>query len=455
MPADRGSKRRDCLRLFAGAGLLSTAGCSAVPTGPSSPSIAVPEAALTDESIGIEIDGLEPGTTLALRASARSQDGTDWEAHATFDVGDDGMLSVPERTPIDGSYESADPMGLFWSKRPADAKPDRPLPPEALFVPNDEGYEVTLTAETGGEVVAGATTTRRLFDPAVERRAVPEKGIVGEFFTPPGDEPAPAVLVLHGAGGEPFYGTAGLLASHGVAALALQYFGDPEPIPDTLFEVPVEYAERAAAWLRDQEAVAGPEIGVFGFSRGGSLALLLGSRSDAIGAIVGWVPSGVVWEGLYADRTPADTSAWSIDGEPLPYLETADANTGSFPAPPLPYYEPALAAANDDVLAAATIPVEKASAPIFLASATDDTVWPSTALSERVIERLDAKDYSYEYGHDAHTGAGHYIRLPYIPTAGTVESEYIVYGGSQEANARASSGAWFETLSFFQEALSE
>jgi len=246
-----------------------------------------------------------------------------------------------------------------------------------------------------------------------------------------------------------------LLASHGIAALALQYFGDPEPIPDTLFEVPVEYTERAAAWLRDQKAVTGSEIGVFGFSRGGSLALLLGSRSDAIGAIAGWVPSGVVWEGLYADRTPADTSAWSIDGEPLPYLETTDANTGSSPAPPLPYYEPALAAASDDVLAAATIPVEKASAPISLASATDDMVWPSTALSERVIERLDAKDYSYEFGHDAHTGAGHYIRLPYIPTAGTVESEYIVYGGSQEANARASSGAWFETLSFFREALSE
>jgi len=449
------SKRRDLLRVFAGSGFFPIAGCAAIDADRSGSSIAVPEESLTDESIGIEIDVIEPQTTLAVRASARSRNGTDWEARGSFDIGDDGKLSLPEQTPIDGTYESADPMGLFWSKRPVGAKPDQPLPPEALFLPNDEGYEVTLTAETGGEVVAETTTTRRLFDPAVEQRAVRKKGIVGEFFTPPGNDPAPAVLVLHGAGGKPFYGTAGLLASHGIAALALQYFGDPEPIPDTLFEVPVEYAERAAAWLRDQKAVTGSEIGVFGFSRGGSLALLLGSRSDAIGAIAGWVPSGVVWEGLYADRTPADTSAWSIDGEPLPYLETADANTGSSPAPPLPYYEPALAAASDDVLAAATIPVEKASAPIFLASATDDMVWPSTALSERVIERLDAKDYSYEYGHDAHTGAGHYIRLPYIPTAGTVESEYIVYGGSQEANARASSGAWFETLSFFQEALSE
>lgn len=452
MSVDRGSRRRDFLRLFAGAGLLSTAGCSAVSFA-SGQSFAVPDASLTDESIAIEIDGLEPGTTLTVRASSRSRDGIDWEAHATFDVGDDGTLSVPTRTPIDGSYESADPMGLFWSKRPAGAKPDRPLPPSALFLPEDEGYEVTLLAEVDNRTVAETTTTRRLFDPAVERRAVPDSEIVGDFFAPPGNEPAPTVLVLHGSGGEPFRGTAGLLASHGIAALALQYFGDPEPIPDALLEVPVEYAERALTWLRDQDEVAGPEIGLFGFSRGGSLALLLGSRSDEIGAIVGWVSSGVVWEGLYADRTPAGTSAWSIAGEPIPFLETANADTDSLPAPPLPYYEPALRSAGDDALAAATIPVEEADAPIFLASATDDMVWPSTMLSERIVARLDANDYPYEYGHDAHTGGGHYIRLPYLPTAGTTKDEYVVYGGSQEANARASSGAWFETLSFFENTL--
>jgi nucleolar protein 56 len=234
-------------------------------------------------------------------------------------------------------------MGLFWSMRPVDAAPDEPLPPDERVVPDASGYDVTLRVEVDGEPVAETT-------------------------------------------------------------LALQYLGDPDPIPDALVEVPVEGVERAIAWLRDRERVAGPEVGLFGFSRGGELALLLGSRTDDVGAIVGWVPSGLVWQGLGDGRAPADTSAWSVDGEPVPYL----------------------------------------------ASATDDRRWPSTALSARVVDRLAEHEYPHGYRHDSFEGAGHFLGLPHLPTAGTSRDRWNVYGGSPAANARARSRAWTETLSLLE-----
>lgn len=150
--------------------------------------------------------------------------------------------------------------------------------------------------------------------------------------------------------------------------------------------------------------------------------------------------------------TKRGTSAWSLNGESVPFLDLAQANVGPPPAPSLPFYQPALASADKNELASATIPVENADAPIYLVSVTDDKRWPSPALSEQVIERLDTNEYQHEYRHEIHTDAGHYIRFPYLPTAGTRRDSYNVYGGSQESNAQANADAWHETVAFLANA---
>ena len=444
--------RRDVLRGLASAGLLPIAGCSA---GSTDPALAVPADALTDEPVAIRIEGLEPRSSVLLRAGAESRDGTTWESRARFEVGADGRVPVPDQAPVEGTYEGADAMGPFWSMRPVGTEAGGPLPPGTLFAPETSGYEVDLAAEVDGETVAKATTTRRLFDPDIERRTVDHPDLVGRYFAPPGDDPAPGVVHLHGAGGRPHLGTGRLLASRGYAALVLQYFGDPDPLPDGLAEVPVKYVGTAVEWLLERDRVAGPAVGLVGFSRGGTLALLTASQHDDVGAVVGWVPGGVVWEGLTPGMRPAGTSAWSVDGEPVPYLEMAEPDPGPPPNPGLPYFEPALSNASEDELRAASIAVEEADAPVLLVSATGDARWPSTRLSERVLERLDARDFPHEYRHDRYAGAGHYLRLPYLPTPGTVRDRYRVYGGTPAANARASAGAWTGTRSFLGRALGD
>ena len=173
MVPGRSSGRRDVLRSLASAGLLPVAGCS---VGDTDPSIDVPTDALTDEPVTIGIDGLEPGSSVLLRAGAESRDGTTWESCARFEVGDAGHLSVPDRAPAEGTYAGADAMGPFWSMRPLDTGSSGPLDPETLFVPRESGYDVDLAAEVDGETVTEATTTRRLFDPDIERRPTSSGG---------------------------------------------------------------------------------------------------------------------------------------------------------------------------------------------------------------------------------------------------------------------------------------
>jgi nucleolar protein 56 len=260
-----GSDRRGFLRSLAGAGLLSTAGCRA----PTDPSFELPASALTDEPIAVEIGGLEPRSSVLVRAAAEFRRGSTWESRTRFEVGADGRLAVPDRDPLEGTYEGIDRMGPFWSMRPNTAGPRGSLPPGALFLPDESGYDVTFTAEVDGEAVAETTTTRRLFDPTIERRTVDHPDLVGRFFVPPGDEPAPGIVHLHGAGGRPHLAKGRLLASRGYATLVLRYFGDPDPFPDGLVEVPVEYVERAVEWLRGRDRVTDPGVGLIGFSRGG------------------------------------------------------------------------------------------------------------------------------------------------------------------------------------------
>ena len=67
--------------------------------------------------------------------------------------------------------------------------------------------------------------------------------------------------------------------------------------------------------------MASERLGVTGLSRGGELALLLGTTfPQKVGAIVGLVPSGVVMPGFGSDPSASTRSAWSYEGSPLPFV---------------------------------------------------------------------------------------------------------------------------------------
>jgi dienelactone hydrolase len=288
--------------------------------------------------------------------------------------------------------------------------------------------------------------------------------LVGTLFCPSTPGPHPAVIALGGVGGGLREGGAEALASEGFAALALAYFG-VDPLPRELVEIPLEYFEKAIAWLKSRPEVDANRIAVVGNSKGGELALLLGATyPEDLKAVIGYAPSAVVWQGITFDREAyhrGPKSPWSSRGEPVPFARLARPlpaemvrMVGSYlrrqPIVGRVFYERALE--DETAVAAAEIAVEKIDGPLLLISGTDDQMWPSTRLSEMAIERLKAHDHPFPYEHLRYEGAGHMITLPNAEPPASWSSRYEV-GGTQEANEFANADSWTKVLGFLEKHL--
>lgn len=394
-----------------------------------------------DSAVSIAIEGLSPEETVDV--ATRTTDpvtGETWSARATFEATADGRVELDDQAPAEGDYEDVDGMGLFWAMTT-----DAPAPRAAF---GWEGYDVDLsvTATDADEPIADATTSRVY--PDVPSDAF-EDDVVGTVHLPPGSGQAPAVLLLHGSGGEPLNRHAQLLADRGFVAGAIQYFGAPEPIPDGLAEIPVEYVETAIGQLLDHDRVAGEAVGVYGMSKGAELGLLAASHLDRIGAVASVSGSGVAWQGMTAEFQPVDASCWTVDGDPVPYVEYGQPEN---PETSRVLYEQGIAAADDETVAAATIPLDRTDAPVLAVTGGSDDLWHAEPLTERALDRLDG---SHEYDHLTYEDAGHRIDPPYRPTYGTSLVDGLTMGGMPAANAAAAADHWPRVVEFFEEHLGE
>ncbi len=295
------------------------------------------------------------------------------------------------------------------------------------------------------------------------RQPVREGGLVGTLFFPSGSAPRAAVLSLGGAGGGLSEGAAETFASEGFAALALAYFG-LDGLPRELVEIPLGYFEGAIAWLRRRPMVGPGRVAVVGNSKGGELALLLGATYPrGVGAVVGYAPSPIVWQGIPIDREVyygGPRSPWSLRGRAVPFVPWARPGVAEMvritsslledrPLGTRAFYERALR--DEAAVAAARIPVERIEGPVMLVSGTDDRLWPSTRLSEMAIRRLEADDRPFPREHLRYEGAGHMIAPPgYEPNSAWTNRFEL--GGSREADEFANADSWPQVVGFLKEA---
>ena len=91
------------------------------------------------------------------------------------------------------------------------------------------------------------------------KRKVIANGLVADLFYD-GDQPRKAIIMLGGSeGGKIWSGIrmrrpGELLVQRGYAVLSLAYFKD-QGLPGTLEEIPLEYFEKALAWLSAQPGI--------------------------------------------------------------------------------------------------------------------------------------------------------------------------------------------------------
>ena len=393
---------------------------------------------LVDEPPAIRLAGLAPAEAVTVEATFDLA-GTSYRSAASFVADGDGVVDLATSPSAGGSYEGVDPYGLLWS---ADATGPAGGPP---FDP----VEVHLSAAGASAVV----TRHWLRDGAT---LAPVDELHGLYARPGGDGPFPAVVAFGGSGGGfgPAASWVALLASHGVAALALAYFGGPG-LPAALESIEVEVVARAVDWLR-----ARPEVGrdarpmVMGQSRGSELALLAAAAfPDRIGGAVSFSGSGLVWPAL-GPNGPMDAPAWTLAGEPLPYLRDPgatmpDPGDGTTAAELTSRHLAGLRYATEE----AQIPVERIAGPILAVSGDDDAMWPSVELTAVAEERARAKGFAHGLTHLRFPGAGHTAPGPpgvpvFTEVVHPVVGQRLAFGGTRPAVHAARVASWPTVVAF-------
>ena len=416
-----------------------------------------PTDALIDAPVSIQLTGLLAEQQVTLCAEMANYLGCTWASQATFVADQHGCVDVADQRPIAGTYEQPDAMGLFWSMTPI-----RGAEPEGIYLTSIASLHVRFTAEVNGSVIASGQVDRWLMAPNVSRTEVRDEGLVATLFRPRDSGTHPTVIVVGGSGGGLWEAPAALLASHGFVTLAFAYFGI-DPLPPGLREIPLEYFGKGIRWLQRQEGVQPQPLGVLGQSRGGELALLLGATFPEIGAVVAYVPSGVLWMGIQlgdAARTQA-VPAWTFDGRPIPFMRRGiDAAAVDWTHQPVALSPGYCAALQDsEIVEHATIPVERSRGPILMISGQEDHM-SSPKLAEIAEQRAKHYNFSFDVEHLSYPDAGHLLTLPYLPTTirqsrHPIRHVDVDFGGTPAGDAFARADSWPKVLKFLQKNLDQ
>ncbi|WFA07358.1 acyl-CoA thioesterase/bile acid-CoA:amino acid N-acyltransferase family protein [Bacillus sp. HSf4] len=414
------------------------------------PVLHAPSESRWDEKIEIKVTGLTPMEMIDIMVQAEDESGVNWRSHAVFQADPLGEVDPGAATPLKGTYQVQDQMGLFWSMQPVGSSCsfEKKTVHPAVF---------RIEVKRKGCVILRKEVKRVLLSETIDRQEVKENGWYGTFFRPHNAVRPPVIIVLGGSDGGLDETLAGMLSNYGYATLAIPYFQYKE-LPGQLMEIPLEYFQKAIAWLLRHDGINHDRIGIFGRSKGGELALLIASHFHESRFVISHVGGGIVFQGVGLKKLRR-TSSWSFGRTPLTFAslpcfsilslwtfikQTITGRPQSF----LSLYQKALRHVNDDH--PSIIKAEHINGPVLLTSSTDDSVWPSALMSKKVAERLNKKGFPHSVLHLSFENAGHNIRPPYFPTAAR-QSRKVVYGGNTEADAKASRTFWRELLLFLEE----
>ena len=391
-----------------------------------------PPRVLVDETAVIRAQGCQPSEHLSIQAELVDGGGNSWSSQAEFVADAQGTIDASQQAPSKGSYDGVSAMGLIWSMKPEEKHVTSYQPPPDLGT-----QVIEFSLMRNGHSIASAHMEQLGVAEGVHQIKV-EGQLHGVLYLPDSIERRPGVLVVGGSEGGMPTRKAAWLASRGYAALGLAYFRFDD-LPGQMEGIPLEYFGQALAWMTQRPEILPDHIAVVGTSRGGELALQLGSMYPQIKAVVAYVPANVRYPGCCGD---IHVPAWTWQGRPLAFVN--------------PRLTPGNPAAIPAIIAA-----ERTHGPILLISGENDGVWDSTRMANAVAYRLKQAHFPYPYEHLKYPHAGHRAGRPEIvpawhgavsnPTSGRENN----LGGNAPGDAQSSLDAIPKVLEFLRASLAE
>jgi dienelactone hydrolase len=376
-----------------------------------------PQDVLIDQAIEVKLYDLVPGSTVVVRIEFVDDREQTWVGQASFIADSDGSIDLASAKPIDGTYEEPAMMAIFWSVQPQ-AQDNAVIVPFLFSTTRSlKPLIFRLTATVNGSMVAMASLTRRFFTEAVERIDIRKTDLVATLFRPRVGNSRSAAITLGGSGGGFGWARqiAALLASYGQEAMAVAYFDwiGQDDLPRELVEIPLETIKAAIAYFQAESPNALDDLTILGYSKGAEMALLAATAYRDIGRVVAFMPSNVVWEGVCAQPSHP-RSSWCYQGKPLPFIPNSiDDN---YYANMVNVIDHLVQSGTEPTrLADAAIPVEKIRGSILLISASDDRTWPSAAMADLTMARLQQHRHPFASEHLCLQSVGHTLGLPYLP----------------------------------------
>jgi hypothetical protein len=385
---------------------------------------------VSGDVLPLRVTGLGSGERVRMHAVRqleiyRNQDGewkrvpTQMHAWADFRADRRGTVQVGRDAPLAGTYRGIDDLGLLWSPF---KRGDPALVGAWLGTPptlEATGDVVMLLAERERGQALQSSFRLRSGRAGVRLITVRGPGFVGVFGTPGEARRLSTLIVLHGSEGGSIakaQASAERYASQGFTTLSLIYFAweyeKPEGVAFTRIEnIPVEMLDRAREWLRSRPEADVDRIGLVGTSKGAEFALEGATLYPWVRAVVGCVPSDVVWQGF--DQTSAEqprASSWSIRSQPItfvPLFPFREGNPENYRTNTERYDRSRRA--HPAEAERARIPIERSTARLLLIGSRRDEVWASGDMAEAIDRRLAAAGRGAQAEALVFLAAGHQI----------------------------------------------
>ena len=415
-----------------------------------------PIVGLVDQKLDVCVTDLPPFAKIRLSASfslpwAKS---VYFESEAWFTADANGQVDLSRQKPDAGSYDFVDPMGPIVSAMSQDPKA---LDKIATGISVEESLFIEITAECGKERES-VRLARQFKSSQVKSLRITDEFVGELFYTENANYPSVVWIGGSGSGLAVNAPVAAALASHGFNVLSLPFFGDPG-LPVHLSAIPLEYFDRALAWLAKNPITQGKDVYILGMSRGAEAGLILVSRHPEIQKAALWAPHAYSFQGIAFKNE----STWTEHGKQVPYIRMknrwvlADMIRCMIKNEPFGFtrtYRKSLALAQNK--AAARIPVENAQADLLLVTSTDCNMWNTYDGSQEIMETLRKCHYPHAYDLVIYEDAGEPYYVPYVIPAGITSKQIaprlvLSMGGTLQGNAHAKEDSWVKTIEFFNQ----